>query len=156
MNDKSCNASPRTVAPELPPPSLLSQHTRFQFHSRAEIANVPLSLTFMHHHGPGVTSIEASAFPPGRRLKVTAKQIMGTKGPLVKLEQGFRKLTGKLQFDFGPGRRDALGFGLKVVERGDYVEATYEHAKRRAEVVLCKNAADGGPLKVRHGGAVCC
>lgn len=123
------------------------QDTRLQFHSHADILSKTLKLTFVHHYGPGVTTLEGStAF--NRHNKLTVKHNFAKSGPVVKYEVNKNGFALEPQFDFGAGKDNAWGVSLKKGLGKQYLKATYFHHKEEAELELQRMTGSGGPLKV--------
>ncbi|GJP47671.1 hypothetical protein CLOM_g6847 [Closterium sp. NIES-68] len=132
------------------------KHTRFQFHGHTKVADKPVKLTFVHHHGPGVTTLEANA-KLGDHSRAIVKHNFAKDGPMVRLEQDYKDTTLKPLYDFGEGKW-ALGFQIKQKLKKDHLEVSYWHHRERAEVEYHKHIDDDGPFKVtavfhcKHGG----
>lgn len=126
---------------------LHKKDTRLQFHSHADILTKTLKLTFIHHIGPGVTTLEAStAF--NRQNKLTLKHNFAKSGPLVKYELNKFGYALEPQYDFGLGKSNAWGLSLKSGIGKNFFKATYIHHKQEAELEVQRMTGRGGPIKV--------
>eukprot|EP00475_Leptophrys_vorax_P021583 TRINITY_DN2931_c0_g1_i3.p1 TRINITY_DN2931_c0_g1~~TRINITY_DN2931_c0_g1_i3.p1 ORF type:complete len:207 (+),score=35.40 TRINITY_DN2931_c0_g1_i3:65-685(+) len=125
---------------------LARKHTRFQFHEHFKIAKKPVRLTFVRHHGPDVTTLEA-ATTLGDDSKAVIKHNFAKKAPMVRFEQQWKDTIFKPLYDFGEGKW-AWGMAVKHKLKKDHLEVSYWHHRERAEVEYHKHYDDDGPFKV--------
>lgn len=128
---------------------LHKKHTRFQFHSHADVFSKHVRMTFVHHiMAFPVTTIEAST-SLDKHNKVIVKHNLAKKLPLVKYEYITKEYLIEPQFDFGAGRKDAWGLAVKLGHgRKNFAKVSYSNHKKEAELELHKKIDDGGPLKI--------